>query len=62
MVREPFIEVDTKTLWSNVDAVANDLRFYPGTCGKGNPEQGVPVYLGGPTFRVAGVKVLKAPR
>ncbi len=30
MVREPFIEVDTKTLWSNVDAVANDLRFYPG--------------------------------
>ncbi|WP_367834167.1 TldD/PmbA family protein [Vulcanisaeta sp. JCM 16159] len=62
MVREPFIEVDTKTLWSNVDAVANDLRFYPGTCGKGNPEQGVPVYLGGPTFRVANVRVLKAPR
>ncbi|ADY02382.1 peptidase U62 modulator of DNA gyrase [Vulcanisaeta moutnovskia 768-28] len=62
MVREPFIEVDTKTLWSNVDAVANDLRFYPGTCGKGNPEQGVPVYLGGPTFRVTNVRVFKAPR
>ncbi len=62
MVREPFIEVDTKTLWSNVDAVANDLRFFPGTCGKGNPEQGVPVYLGGPTFRVSNVRVLKAPR
>ncbi|MGC8607989.1 MAG: TldD/PmbA family protein [Vulcanisaeta sp.] len=62
MVREPFIEVDTKTLWSNVDAVADDLRFYPGTCGKGNPEQGVPVYLGGPTFRVTNVRVFKAPR
>jgi TldD protein len=61
MVRDPFIEVDTKTLWSNVDAVANDLRFFPGTCGKGNPEQGVPVFLGGVTFRVSGVRVLKSP-
>nr|KJR72595.1 MAG: peptidase C69 [Vulcanisaeta sp. AZ3] len=61
MVRNPFIEVNTKTLWSNVDAVANDLTFYPGTCGKGNPEQGVPVFLGGPTFRVNNIRVLKAP-
>ncbi len=60
MVRDPFIEVDTKTLWSNVDAVANDLRFFPGTCGKGNPGQGVPVFLGGPTFRVSNVRVLKS--
>jgi len=61
MVRNPFIEVDTRTLWSSVDAVANDLRFFPGTCGKGNPMQGVPVYLGGVTFRVRNAKVLKAP-
>ncbi|WP_069806670.1 TldD/PmbA family protein [Vulcanisaeta thermophila] len=60
MVRNPFIEVNTGYLWSHVDAVANDLRFFIGTCGKGNPMQGVPVFLGGPTFRVRSVRVLKS--
>ncbi len=61
MVRNPFIEVNTRDLWSSVDAVANDLKFYPGFCGKGNPVQTVPVWLGGCTFRARNVRVLKAP-
>lgn len=60
LVKNPFIEVSTGHLWSHVDAVANDLKFFVGTCGKGNPSQGVPVFFGGPTFRVKNVKVLKA--
>ncbi len=46
-----FLEVDTPELWSNVDAVGKDFKLYVGTCGKGNPMQGVPVTMGGPTFR-----------
>lgn len=46
-----FLEVDTPELWGNVDAVGKDFELYVGTCGKGNPMQGVPVTMGGPTFR-----------
>ncbi len=61
MVRNPFIEVTTDRLWSSVDAVGDDLQFVAGECGKGNPMQGVPVWMGGPTFRARGLRVLKAP-
>ncbi|MGC8974010.1 MAG: TldD/PmbA family protein [Thermoproteus sp.] len=60
-LKEPvrgFLEVDTKELWSNVDAVGRDFKLYVGTCGKGNPPQGVPVTMGGPTFRSRNLLVL----
>ncbi|MEZ0319896.1 MAG: TldD/PmbA family protein [Pyrobaculum sp.] len=53
-----FIEVDTPELWGNVDAVGRDFKLYVGTCGKGNPPQGVPVTMGGPTFRSRGLRVV----
>lgn len=52
-----FIEVETHELWRSVDAVGDDLRLYVGTCGKGNPPQGVPVTMGGPTFRARKIRV-----
>ena len=61
MVLMPYIEVTTKTLWSSVDAVANDLKFSAGTCGKGNPMQGVPVWFGGATFRARNLLVKPPP-
>ena len=57
LVLMPYVELTTKALWSSVDAVANDLSFNAGTCGKGNPMQGVPVWFGGVTFRVKNILV-----
>ena len=60
-LKEPvkgFIEVDTPELWGNVDAVGKDFKLFIGTCGKGNPPQGVPVSMGGPTFRSRGLRVV----
>ncbi|KPU62707.1 TldD-like protein [Thermococcus sp. EP1] len=51
-VRKPILEITTKGLWSSVDAVGKDVEFYPGTCGKGEPGQGVPVWMGGPHARL----------
>lgn len=51
-VRKPILEITTKGLWSSVDAVGKDIEFYPGTCGKGEPGQGVPVWMGGPHARL----------
>ncbi len=60
-LKEPvkgFLEVDTRELWSGVDAVGRNFELFVGTCGKGNPPQGVPVTMGGPTFRSKNLLVL----
>jgi len=51
-VRNPVLEITTKGFYSRIDAVGKELRFYPGTCGKGEPAQGVPVWFGGPDVRL----------
>ncbi len=56
-VRDVAIELTTKTLFSSIDAAAKDLKFYAGTCGKGEPDQGIPVWMGGPHIRLRRVKV-----
>jgi TldD protein len=60
-LKEPvrgFLEAETRELWGHVDAVGRDFKMYVGTCGKGNPPQGVPVTMGGPTFRSRNLLVL----
>ncbi|MBP1912993.1 putative Zn-dependent protease [Thermococcus stetteri] len=54
-VRRPVLEITTRGLWSSVDAVGKEVEFYPGTCGKGEPGQGVPVWMGGAHARLRGV-------
>ena len=56
-VRNPTIEMTTTGLYRAVDAVGKDLRFYGATCGKGDPMQGIPVWMGGPTIRLRNVKL-----
>ncbi|BEP18549.1 TldD/PmbA family protein [Pyrofollis japonicus] len=51
------LEVTTKQLYSSIDAVGKDLVFYAGLCGKGEPPQGVPVWMGGPHVRLRGVTI-----
>jgi len=53
----PVIETTTKTFWSAVDAVSKKVEYDAATCGKGDPQQGVPVYTGGPMIRLRSVHV-----
>ncbi len=59
LVRNPILEITTPKFYESIDAVDNDLRFYAATCGKGDPGQGVPVYVGGPNIRLRNIRVLK---
>jgi TldD protein len=56
-VRRPIIETTTEELYSKFDACSKDLKFVAGTCGKGEPMQGVPVWMGGPHIRIRGLMV-----
>lgn len=51
-VRRPTIETNTIKFYSSIDALGNDLEFNAGMCGKGDPEQGVDVWMGGPHMRL----------
>jgi len=60
-IRNPFIELTTKGIYSRVMAVGKRVEFVAGMCGKGNPGQGVPVWFGGPHILLKGVKLSMAP-
>lgn len=50
-LRNPLIETTTHELLRKLDARGRDLEFWAGTCGKGDPMQGIPVWAGGPHLR-----------
>jgi len=56
-VARPVIETTTLKFWTAVDAVSKKVGFDAATCGKGDPEQGIPVYTGGPCLRLRRVFV-----
>ncbi|MEM1595988.1 MAG: TldD/PmbA family protein [Desulfurococcaceae archaeon] len=56
-VLNPVLEFTTGWFYSNIVNVDRNLEFYPGTCGKGEPSQGVPVWFGGPNTRLNKIKV-----
>ena len=62
MVKNPALEITTKGFYSSVDAVGKDLSFEAGTCGKGEPGQGIPVWFGGPTVRIRNVPLGVVPQ
>lgn len=55
----PNLEVDTFKMWSSVDGVGNKASFgmVGGPCGKGEPMQGVPTSMGGPSLLLRGIKL-----
>ncbi len=57
LVKRPVLEIKTPKFYSSIDAVGNDLSFSAGTCGKGDPMQGVPVWFGGPHIRLKNLRV-----
>jgi TldD protein len=54
-IRSAVIEATTEVIFSSVEAVGKDLIFKAATCGKGQPEQGAPVWTGGPSMRMRGL-------
>ena len=56
-VKSPALELTTPKFWSSVDLVGNNLKFFAGTCGKGEPMQGIPVLMGGPSLRLRHIKL-----
>jgi len=57
IIRNPVIEITTPGLFMSVDAVAKDISFSAATCGKGDPQQGAPVWIGGPSIRLRKVRL-----
>ncbi|MCS7099479.1 MAG: TldD/PmbA family protein [Sulfolobales archaeon] len=56
-VRNPVLEVTTRGFYSRISGASKYLKFYPGTCGKGEPSQGVPVWFGGPDVKLAKIRL-----
>jgi len=56
-IKEPIFEITTPKYWGSIDARGRDLEYYCGTCGKGDPMQGAPVFFGSPHIRLRGVRV-----
>ncbi|MFH0713629.1 MAG: TldD/PmbA family protein [Candidatus Micrarchaeota archaeon] len=56
-VKSPIIEITTPQLYSAITGVANNLEFHAASCGKGEPMQGMPVFMGGPSLLLKGVNL-----
>ncbi|MBU7015722.1 MAG: TldD/PmbA family protein [Theionarchaea archaeon] len=56
-VVRPILEVTTTGFYSSVDAVADEIVLYAGTCGKGDPVQGAPTSMGGPYMRLKDIRL-----
>lgn len=56
-IKDPVLEITTPKYWGSIDARASDLTYTTGTCGKGDPMQGAPVYTGAPHIRLKNVRV-----
>ena len=56
-VKTPALEITTPALYSSVDALGKKIELYAGNCGKGEPMQGIPVYMGGPAMRLRNIRI-----
>jgi len=56
-VRNPILEVTTPRLYGSVDAVGKEMEYSGATCGKGDPQQGAPVWTGGPPIRIRKIRL-----
>jgi len=56
-VKRPVLELTTLKLWSSIDAVGKEVEFFGATCGKGDPGQPLPVWMGGAPARIRNVRV-----
>jgi len=57
LLKAPVLEITTPKLWGSVKARSNKLEFEAAVCGKGDPQQGVPVWTGGPNTLLTGIRL-----
>ena len=57
MIRRPVLELTTFGLLGSVDAVSKDFDATYGSCGKGDPMQGAPVWMGGSQVRMRKIRL-----
>ncbi len=57
MIRRPVLELTTYGILGSVDGVSKDFSSPHGYCGKGEPQQAAPVWLGGPHVRLKNIKL-----
>ena len=57
MVKGPVLEITTPRLWGSVKARSKSMGFEAAVCGKGDPQQGAPVWTGGPETLLKGIKL-----
>ena len=57
LVKAPVLEITTPKLWGSVKARSRHMEFEAATCGKGDPQQGAPVWTGGPETLLAGIRL-----
>ena len=57
MIRRPILELTTFGLFGGVDAVTKDTEFPYGTCGKSDPSQGAPCWMGGAQVRMRDIRL-----
>ncbi len=57
LVRRPAVEITTPGLYASIDAVGKEPEFYSAFCGKGDPVQPMPVWIGGAPARLRDVRL-----
>ncbi|MFQ6065391.1 MAG: TldD/PmbA family protein [Candidatus Bathyarchaeia archaeon] len=57
MIRHPILEMTTPGFYSSIDALDKSLVFEAALCGKGEPDQAIPVWHGAPNVRVRQVRL-----
>ncbi|MAG47474.1 TldD-like protein [archaeon] len=53
----PTIEITTPSLYGSIDAIGKNFELHSASCGKGEPMQGLPVSLGGPSIRIRNITI-----
>ena len=53
----PALEITTPAFWKSIDMIGNKVEYFAGNCGKGEPQQGIPVWMGGPMIRLKDIKI-----
>lgn len=56
-VKSPIIEITTPQLYSSIVEAGNNLHFEAASCGKGEPMQGMPVFMGGPSLLIKNINL-----
>ena len=57
LVKAPVLEITTPRLWGSVKARSRHMEIEAATCGKGDPQQGAPVWTGGPETLLVGIRL-----